>query len=58
LAGVRLPAGKDEVAATAERNGTPQDMVTQIRNVDTERFDGPAEVMQALRIGLDRGRIA
>jgi hypothetical protein len=55
---VRFPTGKDEVAATAERNGTPQDMVTQIRNVDTERFDGPAEVMQALRIGLDRGRIA
>jgi hypothetical protein len=52
---VRFPTGKDEVAATAERNGTPQDMVTQIRNADTERFESAEEVMQALRSGLDRG---
>jgi len=30
-------------------------MVTPIRGADTERFDGPAEVMQALQSGLDRG---
>jgi hypothetical protein len=28
-------------------------MVTQIRNADADRFDGPEAVMQALRSGLD-----
>jgi hypothetical protein len=51
---VRFPAGKDEVAATAE-HGTPQDIITQIRNADTELFESAEEVMQALRSGLDRG---
>jgi len=54
LRGVNFPAEKEEVAATAESNGAPQDMATQIREADTERFDGPAEVMQALQSGLDR----
>jgi hypothetical protein len=30
-------------------------MVTQIRSADTERFESPEEVMQALRSGLDLG---
>jgi hypothetical protein len=53
--GVNFPAEKEEVASTAESNGAPQDMVTQIRGADTERFDGPEEVMQALQSGLDLG---
>jgi hypothetical protein len=48
-----FPASKDEVASTAESNGAPQDMVRQIRNADTERFNSPEEVMQALQSGLD-----
>ena len=48
-----FPAEKDEVASTAESNGAPQDMVRQIRNADTERFNSPEEVMQALQSGLD-----
>ena len=48
-----FPAEKDEVASTAESNGAPQDMVRQIGNADTERFNSPEEVMQALRSGLD-----
>ena len=48
-----FPASKDEVASTAESNGAPQDMVRQIRSADTERFNSPEEVMQALRSGLD-----
>ncbi len=48
-----FPAEKDEVATTAESNGAPQDMVRQIRNADTERFNSPEEVMQALQSGLN-----
>ena len=55
LKGTNFPAGKEEVASTAESNGAPQDLVTQIRNADTERFDSPEEVMQALQSGLDLG---
>jgi hypothetical protein len=55
LRGTDFPAGKEEVAETAESNGAPQDKVAQIRGTDTQRFDGPAEVMPALQSGLDRG---
>ncbi len=55
LKGLTFPAQKEEVASTAEGNGAPQDMVTQIRNADTERFNSPEDVMQALRSGLDLG---
>ena len=54
LRGVDFPTEKEKVAATAENNGAPQDMVTQIREADTERFEGPAEVMHALQSALDR----
>ena len=50
-----FPASKDEVASTVESNGAPQDMVRQIRNAETERFNSPEEVMQALQSGLDLG---
>ncbi len=56
LKGTNFPAGKEEVASTAESNGAPQDMVSQIRNAHTtERFRSPEEVMQALQSGLDLG---
>jgi Protein of unknown function (DUF2795) len=55
LKGTNFPAKKEEVASNAESNGAPQDMVTQIRNADTERFTSPEEVMQALQSGLDLG---
>jgi hypothetical protein len=55
LRGISFPAEKEEVASNAESNGAPQDMVSQIRNADTERFGSPEEVMQALRSGLDLG---
>jgi hypothetical protein len=53
LRGVNFPADKEEVASTAESKGAPQDMVAQIRNASTERFESPEEVMQALQSGLD-----
>ena len=55
LKGTNFPAEKEEVAANAEGNGAPSDLVSHIRNADTERFESPEEVMQALQSGLDLG---
>ena len=49
LRGVEFPADKEEVAQTAESNGATQDLATQIRNADTERFGSAEEVMEALQ---------
>jgi hypothetical protein len=35
LPGVRFPAEKEQVAATAERNDAPQELVEKIRNADS-----------------------
>ncbi len=48
LQGVNFPAQKEEVASNAESNGAPQNLVDQIRNAATERFNSPDEVMQAV----------
>ena len=55
LRGTDFPAHKEEVASNAESNGAPQDLVAQIRNADTERFESAEEVMQAVQSGLDLG---
>jgi hypothetical protein len=55
LKGTNFPAEKEEVASTAESNGAPQDLVSQIRNADPERFNRPEEVMQVLQSGLELG---
>ena len=49
LQGINFPAGKEEVASNAESNGAPQDLVSQIRNAATERFNSPEEVLQAVQ---------
>ena len=49
LKGTNLPAQKEEVASDAESQGAPQDLVRQIKNADTERFDSAEDVMQALQ---------
>ena len=51
LQGVDFPAHREEVASNAESNGAPQNLVDQIRNAATERFDSPEEVLQAVRGG-------
>jgi hypothetical protein len=53
LKGTNFPAEKGEVASNAKSNGAPQDLVSQIRNANTQRFNSPEEVMQALQSGLD-----
>ena len=48
--GANFPAEKEEIAQAAESNGAPQeDLVGQIRNANTERFDSAEEVMQSLQ---------
>jgi hypothetical protein len=49
LPGVRFPAEKEQVASTAERNNAPQELVDKIRNADTQRFNGPDEVLRAVQ---------
>ena len=49
LRGVEFPAEKEQVAQAAESNGATQDLVTQIRNAETERFGSAEEVMGALQ---------
>ena len=49
LPGVRFPAEKEQVAATAEQNDAPQELVEKIRSADTQRFNGPDEVLQAVQ---------
>jgi len=49
LRGVEFPAEKEEVAQAAESNGATQDLVAQIRNAQTERFESAEDVMGALQ---------
>jgi hypothetical protein len=51
LPGVRFPAEKDEVVRTAESNNAPQELVERMRNADTQRFNTPDEVLQAVQEG-------
>ena len=55
LKGTNFPASKEEVASNAESNGATQELVSQIRNANTERFNSPEEVMQALPAPPDVG---
>ena len=55
LKGTNFPAQKEEVASNAQSNGAPQDLVGQIRNANTERFESPEEIMLALQSGLGLG---
>ena len=55
LKGTNFPVQKEEVASNAESNGAPQDLVAQVRNANTERFESPEEVMQALQVPPDVG---
>jgi hypothetical protein len=52
IQGIDYPASRDEVAATAEGNGAPGNLVQKIRNANRKRFDDPNQVLQALRGSL------
>ena len=49
LEGADYPASKEEVAATAESNGAPDELVERIRALSTPEFSGPKEIMEELR---------
>jgi hypothetical protein len=49
LPDVNFPASREEVASSAESNDAPQEVVQQIRNASTERFNSPDEVLQAVQ---------
>ena len=49
LQGVNFPADKEQVASNAESNNAPQELVQQIRNASTQRFDSPDQVLQAVQ---------
>jgi hypothetical protein len=51
LPGVRFPAEKDQVVRTAESNDAPQELVDRMRNANTQRFNTPDEVLQAVQEG-------
>jgi Protein of unknown function (DUF2795) len=48
LSGIDYPASKDEVVATAESNGAPQEIIDALQRMDSEEFDGPNAVQAAL----------
>lgn len=50
--GIDFPADKEEVAAAAEGNGAPDNLVQKIRNANRERFENPNQVLQAVRGSL------
>jgi hypothetical protein len=48
LSGVDYPAGKDQIIATAEENGAPQEVIEALQQMEGDQFDGPDDVMEAL----------
>ena len=48
LGGIDYPASKDEVIATAESNGAPQEIVEALQRMEGTEFEGPDDVMAAL----------
>jgi hypothetical protein len=49
LEGADYPASKEDVAATAESNGAPEELVERIRALSTPEFSSPEEVVSDLR---------
>jgi hypothetical protein len=49
LEGADYPANKEEVAATAESNGAPDELVERIRALITPEFSSADEIISDLR---------
>lgn len=49
LGGLVYPARKDELIATAERNGAPQEVIEALQALQDEQFYDPSDVQVALR---------
>ena len=48
LSGVDYPVKKDELIATAERNGAPQEVIEALQALGQEDFEDPDDVQAAL----------
>jgi hypothetical protein len=48
LKGMSYPAGRDDLAATAERNGADDDLIQALRALPDSEYDGPDDVMERL----------
>ena len=49
LKGVDYPAGRDDLARAAEGNGADSELVSALRDLDKESFDGPNAVQAAMK---------
>ena len=49
LKGMSYPASRDDLVATAQRNGADENLLEQLRNIGREDFSGPDDVMEALK---------
>lgn len=49
LRGVSYPATLDDVLAAAEENGADDDLLDDLRSLDQDDFEGPDDVVRALR---------
>lgn len=48
LKGASYPSSADELAALADDNGAPDELVEQLRGLRERTLDGPDDVMRAL----------
>lgn len=49
LKGANYPASRDDLVSTAESNDAPDGMVEHLKNMPDKQYDGPHEVMSALK---------
>jgi hypothetical protein len=49
LKGTDYPASPDELAEQARTNGANDELVEALEGLDEEQFDGPTEVMSAMK---------
>jgi hypothetical protein len=49
LKGAEYPADRDDLVQLAEQNGADDEVLSALRDADSGRFDGPDQVMAALK---------
>ena len=49
LKGADYPASREDLIELAESNGAHEDVVDALRGADADEFDGPDQVMAALK---------
>ena len=51
LKGMNYPASRDDLVVTAEENGADDELLSRLRDLARDDFDGPDDVMEALGRG-------